>query len=284
MRGRTVLLTGFTAGLGRAAALELSSMGADLVGICRNPEKGEAVAEDIRRRVQDASVEVLVADLGSQSDIRGVASDFLSQNRPLHVLWNNAGVINLNREVTVDGLEMTFAVNHLGPFLLTSLLINRLRESGSGRVVTTASGAYRFGGPLNFEDLQSESGYRGFQVYGRSKLANILFTQELARREADHGVTANCFHPGFVASDFSKNNGWVARMLMTLGAPLARSPLKGAKTGLYLSTSPEAGDLSGLYFGNAKPQALASGAHRPGDEEKLWQASLALTGVSPQDQ
>ena len=154
MHGRTVLLTGFTAGLGRAAALELASMGADLVGVCRNREKGEAVARDIRAQVDGASVEVLTADLGCQADIRRAAKEFLALDRPLHVLWNNAGVINLNRQTTVDGLEMTFAVNHIGPFLLTSLLLERLRESGAARVVATASGAYRFGGALDFDDLQ----------------------------------------------------------------------------------------------------------------------------------
>ena len=283
MRGRTVLLTGFTAGLGRAAALELASTGADLVGVCRNREKGEAVARDIRVRVEGASVEVLVADLGSQVDVRRVAKEFLALDRPLHVLWNNAGIINLKRETTVDGLEMTFAVNHLGSFLLTLLLLERLRESGPARVVATASGAYRFAGSLDFDDLQAESGYSSFRVYGRSKLANILFTQELALREAKHGITANCFHPGYVASDFAKNNGWLARILMTLGAPLARSPVKGAETGLYLCTSPEAEKGSGLYFGSGKPHTVGSGAQRPGDAEKLWQASLELTGLSSGD-
>ncbi|MFP6640102.1 MAG: SDR family NAD(P)-dependent oxidoreductase, partial [Myxococcota bacterium] len=218
-----------------------------------------------------------------QADIRRAAKEFLALDRPLHVLWNNAGVINLNRQTTVDGLEMTFAVNHIGPFLLTSLLLGRLRESGAARVVATASGAYRFGGALDFDDLQAESGYKSFRVYGRSKLANILFTEELARREAKHGITANSFHPGFVASDLGKNNGRLARILMTLGAPLARSPVRGAQTGLYLCTSPEAGQLSGLYFGNGKPHSIGSGSQRPGDAEKLWQVSLELTGLSSGD-
>lgn len=280
MQGRTVLLTGFTAGLGRAAALELVAMGANLVGVCRDRAKGEQVAAEIRTRYRDAGVEILVADLGSQVDVRRVAAQFLELGRPLDVLWNNAGLINLRRETTADGLEMTFAVNHLGHFLLTGLLIEKLREGPAARIVTTSSGAHKFGGPLDFDDLQAQHSYRSFRVYGRSKLANILFTQELARREAGAGVTANCFHPGFVASDFSKNNGWLARTLMTLGAPLGRSTAKGAETGLYLCASPEVQDVSGIYFGDLKPQSVSPRVARPGDAQKLWELSLELTGLS----
>lgn len=280
MQGQTVFMTGFTAGLGRAAAAELVARGAHVVGLCRNAEKGEAVAREIRTLAREGVIEVMVGDLGSQADIRRVAAEFLSTDRPLNVLWNNAGLINLDRQTTIDGLEMTLAVNHLGHFLLTGLLLERLRETPAARVVTTASDGYRFGGYLDFDDLQSESEYGAFRVYGRSKLANILFTQELARREEENGITANCFHPGFVASDLSKNNGWWARILMTALTPFARSPRKGAETGLYLCTSPDVGEVTGSYFVDGRVRNLASKNQRPGDAEKLWQVSLALTGLS----
>ena len=280
MQGQTVFMTGFTAGLGRAAAADLVSRGAHVVGLCRNGEKGEAVAREVQGSAPEGRIDVMVGDLGSQADVRRVAAEFLSTDRPLHVLWNNAGLINLSRETTTDGLEMTLAVNHLGHFLLTSLLLDRLRQAPDARVVTTASDGYRFGGYLDFDDLQSESEYGAFRVYGRSKLANILFTMELARREEKHGITANCFHPGFVASDLSKNNGWWARTLMTALTPFARSPLKGAKTGLYLCTSPDVADVTGSYFVDGRVRSIGSKNQRPGDAEKLWQASLALTGLS----
>ena len=280
MQGQTVFMTGFTAGLGRAAAVDLVSRGAHVVGLCRNGEKGDAVAREIRSVTSEGVIEIMVGDLGNQADIRRVAGEFLSTGHPLHVLWNNAGLINLDRQTTGDGLEMTLAVNHLGHFLLTNLLLERLREAPAARVVTTASDGYRFGGYLDFDDLQSESEYRAFRVYGRSKLANILFTQELARREEENGITANCFHPGFVASDLSKNNGWWARILMTALTPFARSPGKGAETGLYLCTSPDVAEVTGSYFVDGRVRNLGSKNQRPGDAEKLWQASLALTGLS----
>ncbi|MEE3328439.1 MAG: SDR family oxidoreductase [Myxococcota bacterium] len=277
MQGRTVLMTGFTAGLGRAAVADLVGRGAHVVGLCRNGEKGEAVAREIRTDAGTGTLEILVGDLASLGDIRRAAAEFLEMDRPLHVLWNNAGLINLDRQVTEDGLEMTFAVNHLGHFLLTSLLLDRLRETESARVVNTASEGHRFGGPLDFEDLQTVSDYGAFRVYGRSKLANILFTQELARREVDHGITANCFHPGFVASDLSKNNGWWAKALMTAISPFARSPQKGAETGLYLCTSPDVAETSGSYFIDRKVRKVGAKNHRPEDGRRLWESSLALT-------
>lgn len=280
MEGRTVLMTGFTAGLGRAAVRDLVSQGAFVVGLCRDAQKGEAVRREVQAESGAGNLEILVGDLASLADVRRVAAEFLDMGRPLDVLWNNAGLINLERQLTVDGLEMTLAVNHLGHFLLTCLLLERLRESKASRVVNTASEGHRFGGPLDFGDLQSASDYRAFRVYGRSKLANIVFTEELARREADHGITANCFHPGFVASDLSKNNGWWARMLMTSISPFARSPEKGAETGLYLCTSSEVAEVSGAYFMDRRVRAIAAKNRNPGDAEALWETSLALTGLS----
>lgn len=279
-RGKTVLLTGSTAGLGRAAAFALAEMGADLHLLARNAEKGNQTVHAIRQRFPQAKLELGVGDMGNMSDVRRMAAEFLANHDTLDVLFNNAGVVNQQRRTTVDGYEETFAVNHLGHFLLTQLLLEGLRKSESGRVVSTASGAHRFGGGIDFRDLQSEKNYSTFGVYGRSKLANILFTRELARREAGSGITANCFHPGFVGSDFSKNNGLWARIMMTLGAPLARSPQKGAETGLYLCTSPEVQNISGAYFFDRRVVEPSDKVFSSGDAERLWDISLDLAGLA----
>ena len=182
MTGKHVMITGATAGIGEAAAFALAEMGADLTLVCRNPSKGEATLAELRRRSPRVAASMLVGDLGVQADIRRVAAEFLATSKPLHVLFNNAGVVQLGRSTTVDGLETTFAVNHLGTFLLTTLLLDRLRSSAPSRVVCTASDAHKFsGGGLDFDDLQSEKGYTTFGAYGRSKLCNILFAEEIGR-------------------------------------------------------------------------------------------------------
>ncbi|MDE0883991.1 MAG: SDR family NAD(P)-dependent oxidoreductase [Myxococcota bacterium] len=279
MIGKLVVVTGFTAGLGEAAAFALAERGADLYLLARNPSKAERTVDAIRHRFPQSQIELALGDLGNLADVREMAKSVLSTQRPIDVLFNNAGVINQRRRITADGYEETFAVNHLGHFLLTLLLLEKLRESGAGRVVSTASGAHQFGGPLDFSDLQAEKAYKTFTVYGRSKLANILFTQELARREAGRGITANCFHPGFVGSDFSKNNGTLARTLMTLAGPWTRSPEKGAETGIYLCTSPEIESASGKYFYDMKAIEPSRRVFAPGDALTLWNASLELTGL-----
>ncbi len=280
MRGKTVLLTGFTAGLGRAAAFALAEMGADLYLLARNAEKGNRTLDAIRQLFPQANLELGVGDIGSMNDVRRMSAEFLASHETLDVLFNNAGVVNQQRRTTADGYEETFAVNHLGHFLLTHLLLENLRKSESGRVVSTASGAHRFGGGLDFRDLQSVENYSTFGAYGRSKLANILFTRELARREAGSGITANCFHPGFVGSDFSKNNGLWARIMMTLGAPLARTPEKGAETGVYLCTSAEVQNISGAYFCDMRAIEPSAKVFSSGDAERLWDISLDLAGVA----
>ncbi|MDG2334509.1 MAG: SDR family NAD(P)-dependent oxidoreductase [Myxococcota bacterium] len=280
MAGKLVVVTGFTAGLGEAAAFALAEKGADLYLLARNPSKAERTVDAIRDRYPESQIELALGDLGNLTDVRDMATSVLGAGRPIDVLFNNAGLINQKRRVTADGYEETFAVNHLGHFLLTLLLLERLREGGGGRVVSTASGAHQFGGPLDFSDLQAEKAYKTFTVYGRSKLANILFTQELARREADAGITANCFHPGFVGSDFSKNNGALARTLMTLAGPWTRSSEKGAETGIYLCTSPELESVSGKYFYDMKAIEPSKRVFGPEDALTLWNASLELTGLS----
>ena len=284
MRGKSVMITGATAGIGQAAAFALAEMGADLTIVCRNKSKGDATLAEIQRRSPTCTASMLVGDLGVQDDIRRIASEFLATSKPLHVLFNNAGVVQLGRSTTIDGLETTFAVNHLGTFLLTTLLLERLRQSAPARVVCTASDAHQFsGGSLDFEDLQSESGYSTFGAYGRSKLCNILFTAELGRRESEAGsqVRAYCFHPGFVGSDFAKNNGLIARVLMTVGRPFARTSEKGAETGVYLCTSPDVADETGGYYFNMKSHEPSGHAKKAGVAERLWQVSETLTGTTP---
>ena len=280
MRHKTVMLTGFTAGIGRSAASELAEMGADLVLVCRNAEKGRAVMEEIRTQTDGARLDMLVGDLASQADVRRIAGEFLAWNRPLHVLFNNAGAVFRQRTTTVDGLETTFALNHLGYFLLTCLLLECLRESAPSRVVCTASDAHSFGGALDFDDLQAEKSYSMFRAYGRSKLANILFASELGRREAQNGVAVSAFHPGFVGSDFARNNGTLAKVLTRLGRPFARTPERGAETGVYLCTSPDISDPSGGYYFNMKPHQPAKHANSSEAAKRLWEASERLTELA----
>ncbi|MGE4607316.1 MAG: SDR family NAD(P)-dependent oxidoreductase [Myxococcota bacterium] len=280
MRGKTVMVTGFTAGLGRASAFALAAMGADVVGVCRNAEKGQRVLDEIGRANGSAKLDMLVGDMGVQQDVRRVADRFLASDRPLHALYNNAGVFNLSRTTTEDGYETTFAVNHLGYFLLTNLLLEWLCRTGAARVVCTASDGYKFCGRLDFDDLQAEKKYSAFLVYCRSKLANILFARELGRREASRGLTAHSFHPGFVGSDFAKNNGRFARFATTMISPFARSSQKGGETGVYLCTAPEVREGNGGYFYDMKPRKLASNARHPEDAARLWEVSLELTGLS----
>ncbi len=278
MTGRTCMITGATSGIGQAAALDLARLGASLVLVGRNPERGERALKEVRRASRVGDVTLLLADLSSQSEIRSLAADFLATGRPLHVLLNNAGVINLRREESGDGIETTFAVNHLAYFLLTRLLIERLKESAPARVVNVASDAHRGAGRLDFDDLESRRRYSPMRVYGKSKLANILFTRELARRLEGTGVTANCMHPGFVGSNFAKNNGLLAVAAMKLLQPFARSPEKGAETAVYLCSSPKVEGVTGEYFQDCKPHEPRAFALDDEDARRLWEVSERMTG------
>ena len=265
MTGKQVMITGCTAGLGRAAAIALAEMGATLSLVCRNRSKGEALIEEMRRKTGREDCELYVGDM----------------DRPLDGVFNNAGVVMQQRSETVDGFETTFGVNHLGYFLLTVLLLEPLKAATAGRVVSTASDAYKFGGRrMNFDDLQSEHKYTTFGAYGASKLANILFTRELARRVGNSNVTVNAFHPGMVGSDFAKNNGWIAQVAMTLIRPIARSPLKGAESGIYLCTSPEVEGRTGGYYFDCAIRDTRPAARNDEDALRLWEVSEKLTGAS----
>ena len=280
MNGRVCLVTGASSGIGQETALALARMGATVVMHGHDPERSAAAAEAVRRASPQGAVELVVADLSSQAEVRRLAAEVLQRHGSLHVLVNNAGVLRVRRTLTVDGLELTFALNHLAYFLLTQLLLDRLRESAPARVVNVSSVAHARA-RLDFDDLQNARRFRGMSVYGQSKLANVLFTYELARRLEGSGVTANSLHPGFVATRFGGGNPGVMGRAIWLGTRLARpfalSPARGARSSIYLATSPEVEHVSGRYFvdGEATPSSPASY-----DEEsarRLWEASEQLT-------
>src|SRR5437762_11790643 len=245
--GKRVLITGATSGIGLAAAVELVRRGAQLVMIARSETKASEAVRRIRAAAGDAAVvDTLLADLASQSSIREVASKALAQYPTIQVLINNAGAVYGVRRLSPDAIELTWAVNHLAPFLLTTLLLERLEASAPARIVTTSSAAHQ-GARIPFDDMNAERswGRSGFPRYGETKLANILFTAELARRIEGTGVTANAFHPGFVGTGFNHNNGGLMRMAMRLGEMFARRPERGAETLVWLADSPEVSQISG---------------------------------------
>jgi NAD(P)-dependent dehydrogenase (short-subunit alcohol dehydrogenase family) len=284
LEGRTCLVTGATSGIGQETAVGLASAGAHVVIAGRKPERAEAARDDIVRRSGNDRVDVLLADLSSLAGVRKLADAFRSTHPLLHVLVNNAGVVNMRRRITEDGLEETFAVNHLAYFLLTRLLEPRLRESAPARVVNVASDAHRMGS-LDFDDLQSERAYQGlplvsaFRVYGTSKLANILFTRELGRRLAGSGVTANCAHPGPVATRLGQNNGGLGRALTGLLRPFFLTPAQGAETSLYLASAPGLADVSGAYFAKKREAKCSAAARDDETARKLWEVSSRLVGL-----
>jgi len=281
LAGKVCMVTGATSGIGQAAAVALASAGAELVLLARSRERAERAVREIGDASGNDRIDVLLGDLSVQADIRRVAAEFLDSGRPLHILLNNAGVFMLQREETVDGLETTFAVNHLGYFLLTNLLLDRLLESAPARIVNVASGAHAYsGGRLDFDDLQSRGGYAAMKVYAKSKLANILFTRELARRVEGKGVTVNCLHPGMVGSNLATNNGFLGRLAMTLVRPFARSNEKGAETAVYLCTSEDVADATGGYYYNCKQTWPKSFAQNDEDAARLWQESERLCSGS----
>jgi NAD(P)-dependent dehydrogenase (short-subunit alcohol dehydrogenase family) len=277
LAGKTIVLTGGTAGIGQAAADALSAAGADLVLVARSPERAERTRERLREQRTDARVDFVFADLSSQKEIRRAADELLAKCPKIDVLFNNAGLVNLSRSETADGIESTFAVNHLAYFLLTNLLLPRLRETPGARIVLTASDAHRMAGPLDFDDLEAKQGYGGMRVYGRSKAANILYTRELARRIAGSGVTVNCFHPGMVRSDLG-GRGVLARVTQALIWPFARSAERGADTGVWLATAPELAGKSGGYYFDRKPHDPRPWASDEENARRLWDASVRMTG------
>lgn len=268
-----VVLTGATRGIGRAAALALAREGAELALVGREAERVAEVAREARQAGGGAEIHEHVADLSLMADVRALAQELRTRHEHIDVLANNAGALFASRKLTSEGNERTFALNHLAPFLLTSLLRERLR---GGRVVTTASDAHE-SGRLDLDDLQSERSYAAMRVYGTSKLCNILFTRELARRAPE--LHANCFHPGVVRTGFGKNENGIWKLLTTVGGPFFRSPERGARSLVWLACSAEAADLTGDYVQDEKVIEPSAQARNDELAAGLWERSAELVGL-----
>ncbi len=278
MGGKTVLITGGTSGIGKAAAVALAAMDANVVIVGRNSGRGEAAVEEIRARSRNEAVRLLLADLSVQSEVRRLAEEFEGRHERLDVLANNAGLVQSKRTETPDGIETTLAINHLAPFLLTNLLLDRLKGSAPSRVITVSSEAQRWG-KMAFEDMQSRRKYRGFPVYGMTKLANIMFTYELAERLNGTGVTATCLHPGSVGTNFGQNNRGPMALFFRTFKPFMRSSEKGADTLVWLASSPEVDGVSGKYYFGRKEIEAQKVAYDPAARRRLWEISEELTGL-----
>lgn len=275
MTGKTCIVTGANRGIGKATALGLAKMGATVVMVCRSREHGEAALAEIKRESGSDSVALLLADLSSQAAIRHLAAEFKSKYVHLHVLINNAGIIPRKRSVTEDGLETQFAVNHLAYFLFTNLMLEVLKASAPSRILNVGSQAH--GASIPFDDLQSERSYSPTRVYGWTKLANVLFTYELARRLEGTGVTANCLHPGTVATKMLAD--YMPGGLRFMAKVIGVSPEEGARTSLYMATSPEVEGVSGKYFVHDRAVQSSHASYDKTVAGRLWQVSAELTGV-----
>ena len=279
VRDKVCIVTGATSGIGEEIALGLARQGARVTAVGRSRERGEAAVARIRSASGNPHVELYLADLSSQEEIRSLAARLLEELREIHVLVNNAGVVNLRRETTRDGLEATFAVNHLAYFQLSLLLLPRLRASAPARIVSVASDAHKFGGALDFSDLQNERRYKSMKVYGQSKAANILFTRELARRLEGTGVSVNCMHPGGVATRLAQQNGPFAKLVTRALAIFFRTPAQGADTAVWLATAPELAGVTGRYFYNRREHTPAAHARDDASAARLFETSAKLVGL-----
>jgi retinol dehydrogenase 14 len=280
MAGKVVVITGGTAGIGKATALGLATQGARVAITGRDLGRAEEAAADIRRATANPDVTAFGADLSIQSEVRRLASEVLDTHPRLDVLINNVGGFWATRHVTSDGLEHTFAVNHLAAFLLTDLLLDRLKASAPARVVTVSSNAQSLG-TIDFEDLQAERRYSGQDAYNQSKLASVMFSYELGRRLAGMGVTANVLHPGVVNSRFgAEDPSKIFKFLVPFWRPFMKTPQQGAATSIYLASSPEVQGVTGQYFVNGRAQRSNAASYDETAAGRLWRVSAGLVGLN----
>ena len=278
MEGKTCLITGGSDGIGFAAALELARQGARVIIVGRNAAKTEAAVSRIRAETGNPSVSCLLADLSSQQEVRRLAGQVQEGTPRLDVLLNNAGAIFLSHRSSVDGIEMTFALNHLGYFLLTTLLLERLKESAAARIVNVSSDSHFSVSSLQLERLPRPGGHRGYRAYARSKLCNLLFTYELARRLAGSGVTANALHPGLVRTNIARNNGIRGRLVNYFIGARGMPAAQGAETLTYLAASPEVEGVTGQFFVDCRAVPSAPLSYDRELAAGLWELSERLTG------
>jgi NAD(P)-dependent dehydrogenase (short-subunit alcohol dehydrogenase family) len=280
MAGKTALVTGGTGGIGKATAIGLARLGARVGITGRDRARAEAAAADIRSASGNSAVDVFVADMSSQAHVRRLAQEVLDAYPRLDVLVNNVGGFWNTRHITADGLEHTFALNHLAPFLLTNLLLDRLRASAPARIVTLSSGAQAMG-RIDFDDLQGERSFSGQRAYNQSKLANVMFTYDLARRLEGTGVTATVLHPGVVRTAFGAEDpaGW-HRVFLPVVRPFLKTPERGAETPIYLASAPEVDGVSGRYFASRKPKQSNKASYDTTAQARLWRVSAELVGLT----
>jgi len=276
MKEKNVFITGATDGIGRATAVALARLGANLYILCRDAAKGEALRQELNRQSPKAVVKLFTADLGNFQAVRQAADGFLSLNIPLHVLINNAGLLNTSRKLLPNGLEQMFAVNHLGHFLLTQLLMDALKKPEKARVVVVASGAYILCKGIQFDDLSFENGFKTFKTYGHSKLANILFARSLAERLQGTGITVNALHPGEVRTHLGTQNARWINALLTMLSPILKTAAKGAETSVHLASSADVEGVSGAYFVDCRVRPTKSWANDRQQAERLRNVSEAL--------
>ena len=278
-----MLVTGATSGIGLVTARELARRGAHVILLARNADKAEQTRQQLIAETGNQQIDVVLADLAVLQQVRDVAAELHQKYPRLDVLINNAGLmLGTERKVSPDGNELTLATNHLGPFLLTSLLLDMLQRSPAARIINVASMAYRFSKPT-LDDMQSEHSYSALLEYGNTKLWNIMFTQELARRLRAHDITnvvTNCLHPGGVATNYGIHSGGLGGLLMQLARPFLISPEKGAQTSIFLATNAKAGTSSGGYYNKSKPVAVKSKFNTAANNRRLWELSEQLTGTN----
>ena len=278
LRGKVCLVTGSSSGIGKATASGLAALGATVVLACRDSGRGEAARQEIVRESNNQDVSVGLVDLARLDSVRSFADDFRQKFSRLDVLVNNAGIYASKRVVTADGFEATFAINHLSHFLLTNLLLDLMKARAPSRIVNVSSEA-QIMGHINFSDLQGERKYGGWKSYSQSKLANVLFTYELARRLEGTGVTVNCVHPGTVRTNFARTNGGFMGLIVRVFAPFMLSPEQGAKTVVWLASSPEVEHSTGKYFAKESEIKSSKESYDLEVAKRLWEVSRELTGL-----